>query len=126
MIVQNKKRPGGLFKGKPGEGLNGKWYDPFGKSIVFDHLDLDYSARFWSRSRPKGLREVMIDNIITGEKEGSIGSFVSPDGILESDREKLSAYRVLAQQMGYEVGKFSFNKRAYTALASIRKVDYLP
>ena len=122
----NQKRPGGTLKGKPVEGLDGKWYDPFGNEIIFDSKDLEYSNRFWSHSKPLGLKEVMIEDIITGEKSGSIGSFVSSDGILEDDREKLSAYKVLAQQIGYEVGQFSFNDGAYTALAPIRKSNYLP
>lgn len=83
--------------------------------------DKKYAKRFWDR-QPPGMREVIEGNIRKGVAEsGRIGCFVSPRGPDEKDREKLSAYRLLAEKMGYEVGSYSFNKRDYIASAPIKK-----
>ncbi len=120
-----QKRPGGPLKGKPVEGLDERWYDPFGKPIKFEERDLIYAKRFWSHNQPRGLREVMIENVLDSEKHGFLGCFVSSEGIDETNKEKLSAYRVLAQQMGYKLGKFIFNRPSFVAMAHITKSEYL-
>ncbi len=54
------------------------------------------------------------------ERDGLIGVFVNLDGINEQDREKLSAYRQLARELGYEVGEFRRTPSG-TALMPLRK-----
>ncbi len=121
------KRPGGPLKGKPVVGLDGRrWYDPFGEEIVFDPKDLEYSKRFWSHNQPPEQRETMIENVLRAGETGFIGMSVDPTGITGAHREKLSALRVLARQMGYNVKQFIFDPRSYTAIASIKKAGYLP
>jgi len=80
-----------------------------------------YASKFWNQHQTRGLRENMIENIKTAEKGGSFSLFVSPIGITKTDKEKLSAYRVLADEIGYKIGGFKFNKKSYTAQASIKK-----
>lgn len=128
------KRPGGPLRQKS-VSTEGVEYDPFHPPKLFQKpdgtqklrggkkLDKDevYAARFWEE-KPEELREVMIDNICqAAEKEGFIGSFVDPSGITEKDKEKLSAYRQLARELGYEVGEFKFYPKAHTARAPIYK-----
>ena len=136
----NPRRPGGEYKPKPLE-IGGVFYDglyppkiirrPDGSEVPIggqrldkDQVDQIYAERFWQSSRVvKGTREVMIDNIHRATEQGSLGSFVDPNGITEQDKEKLSAYRQLAKELGYEVGDFKFDKAAHTALAPIHKAS---
>ena len=39
----------------------------------------------------------------------------------EEDKQKLSAYRVLARELGFEIGGFQFNERSHNVMATIRK-----
>lgn len=144
------KRPGGELHIRPIV-IDGTVYDPYGApKLVSDadgnlsyvggkplesadtttpteetppDKDEEYARRFWERGRPEGLREVMTDIVrkAAEQENGSIGSFVSPEGIDEKDREKLSAYRQLARSLGYEVGQYVFSPDGYTAQASIKK-----
>jgi len=83
--------------------------------------DLPYAERFWQR-QPEGMREVMIENINEyALVSGLLTSFVNINGIDEKDREKLSAYRALARELGYEVGEYVFYPRDGIAAAPIRK-----
>jgi len=81
--------------------------------------DIIYAARFWARGQPSGYLKVMKEYIENAKDMLHI--FVSPEGIKEDDKEKLAAYRVLASQMGYEVGEYKFDKQTYIASAPIRK-----
>src|SRR3989339_183899 len=125
------KRPGGPLVGKPVQGLDGQWYNQFGEKIEDTrrdqprNKDADYAQRFWDKGQPKGFREVMIGNlhnsIKEGENEGVFRCSVSPQGINDTDKEKLSAYRVLANELGYDMGPYQFNANSYIASAKIIK-----
>jgi len=132
--AENKpKLPGGAARAKPLE-INGQFYDPYhppklvrktdgteeyvgGKTIDRDTI---YANRFWDR-QPKGMKEVMIQELhkAAADPRGKIGSFVNPSGMDERDKEKLSAYRQLGKELGYEIGKYHFNPKVHTAEASI-------
>lgn len=128
-----RRLPGGPYIPKPFV-MDGKMYEPHhppqlrkgkdgkveavgGKQVKPDEM---YAQRFWDR-QPPGMREVMIENIHSAAEKGSIGSFTDPKGISETDREKLSAYRLLAEELGYEVGSYVRNPKTYTASAPIKK-----
>jgi len=78
---------------------------------------------FWSRDQPRGKREAIIDNIISASETGLIGCFVNSGGITDYDKERLSAYRILAKQMGYEIGEYKFNPRSGNVTAPIRRQE---
>ena len=123
MTIEKPKRPGGELYGRPVQGHDGKWYDKFGQEISEQKArDTEYADRFWKR-QPPGMRDSMTDNIHRAAQETPpmIGSFVDPAGMTEEDKEKLSAYRLLAEELGYEVGQYVFNASAYTARAEIKK-----
>jgi hypothetical protein len=83
--------------------------------------DKEYARRYWIR-QPPGMREVMERNIKkSATEEGVIYHFVDPQGIKEDDKEKLSAFRILARQMGYDIGQYHFDKHAHVASAKVRK-----
>lgn len=113
------KRPGGPLQGKIIQGPDGKWYNEFGEQASKDDI---YSHLFWSRKQPPNLREAMMQNILSASQTGTFGVFVNPSGMTEEDKEKLSAYRVLARELGFEIGEFQFNKRSHNALATIKKM----
>ncbi len=81
--------------------------------------DVAHATRFWLR-QPKGVREAMEQSIRAAVGVGTLSLFIDPSGITNSDRDRLSAYRVLAQELGYEVGDFVINHSAHTATAPIR------
>jgi len=129
------KLPGGEYKPKPIE-INGVLYDGFhppkeiqrpdgtvayigGRKLDRDQV---YAERFWQK-QPKGKREVMIENIPRMADNGFVTSFVSQNGLSEEDREKLSAMRVLAKELGYDVGQFTFDSKTHIAKAPISKVS---
>ena len=121
--MERPKRPGGPLQGRPSEGLDKKWRDKFGELLTPEKAwDMEYAARFWQH-QPEGMREAMMSNIESAAKQNppQIGYFVDPSGITEKDKERLSAYRVLAEEMGYEVGQYVFNKQSHAALAPIHK-----
>ncbi len=83
--------------------------------------DKEYARRYWIR-QPPGMREVMERYIQKCASEGiPLRHFVGAEGIAEDDKEKLSAFRVLARQMGHEIGQYSFDKSSHVATAEIRK-----
>jgi len=127
------KRPGGPLQGKPVEGLNGQWYNQFGEKIedprknqLYDK-DVDYAQKFWSKGQPEGLREAMIESIQNsikdGENEGVFSIFVNQQGLDENDKMKMSAYRQLAKENGYEISQFQFNAKTHNARAKITKIE---
>lgn len=116
-------RPGGPLYGQPVQSVDGVWYDQFGKPFESDRQrDLNYASRFWRR-QPPGMKNTMEENIRQAEKAGTFNVFVDRSGITEYDKEKLSAYRELAQQMGYKIGQFQYNERAWTVSAPIEKSE---
>jgi len=86
-------------------------------------LDKDkvYAERFWERNKVQGLKDAMVENIRHAAERGQFSIFVSPDGISEDDKEKLSAYRQIARELGYEMGAYIFNKDTYGATAPLTK-----
>lgn len=111
---------GGELKGKPIQGPDGQWRDKFGEKISADEA---YASVFWEK-QPKGKREVMMGSIRRAAEKGEISELIPPEGIVDSYyKEKLSAYRLLAREMGYEIGKFIFKKQAGTAIAPIKKIE---
>lgn len=121
-----RKMPGSNLKGKPVQGLEGAWHDRHGKRIRFQEKDLTYSGKFWEKKSgglKKDLKQAMMTNIEKAGKEGELHLFVGQKGIALDDKEKLSAYRVLAQQMGYEISEYKYNKGADTVTAKIRKKE---
>jgi len=84
--------------------------------------DLIYAERFWEK-KPPGMLETLTENLKTAAKLGWFGFFVSPSGINESDKARLSAYREFARGMGYEIGEFTFNPNTYVAKAPMKKIE---
>jgi len=122
-------RPGGELKGVPVQGLDGQWYDIYGKKISKDKA---FANLFWKKQEQKfknekfvkQLKETMEENIETGYKNsGKLGSFVDPKGITQEDKEKLSAYRLLAEELGYQVGEYKFDSNSFIASAKIDKTN---
>ena len=85
-----------------------------------DKLDREYAARFWKR-QPEGMREVFQRTIESAAQLGRLSIFVTSTGLTEQDREKLSALRALAQELGYTVGQFVLDRKTHTASASITR-----
>jgi hypothetical protein len=123
--------------------INGKFYDPFsrlqttqgasGETIVVAGRELErdeaYSMMFWASGKPKGLREAMETNIRLAAPNGKFFSFASATekagGGYELDqesKERLSAYRKLAEQLGFGIGTYKFHKRAGTVEAEITNI----
>jgi len=135
------KRPGGVVHAKPIE-INNIFYDPLippklhqsadgsqeykgGKVISKDEA---YSMMFWAKDQPKGLRKAMIINLESAAESGTFSSFVGVDNsdsdkiqFDQKSKEKLSAYRIMAEEKGYTIGSFRYIKRAGTAQAKIEK-----
>lgn len=124
MSLEKRRLPGGPLQGRAAQGQDKKWRDQFGEALDSNKAqDMDYAARFWTRSQPTGMRENMMTIIESSANQDppQLASFIDPSGITEKDKEKLSAYRVLAEEIGYEVGPYVLNKRSHTALAPLRK-----
>lgn len=122
MINSRSNRPGGPLVGKPIQGSDGRWYNQFKEEIKFDPKNVKFSDLFWSRNQPTAKREAMMDNIISASGNGLLALIVDHGGITDMDKERLSAYRVLAKQMGYEVGLYRFNPASGNVTALICKV----
>lgn len=121
-----RKRPGGPLFQKPHQKDDGGWVH-MGEEISEQKAkDISYSMDFWrGKNDPKferDLREAMIGSLKTAFENQRLSIFVSPEGITERDKEKISAYRVLAEEVGYKIGKFSFNKDAHVASGPIEKI----
>ncbi len=132
--------PGGPLRTKPIE-INGKYFDPLnapkliktadGKQEYQGGRELDkdlaYSMKFWSQARPDGLREAMQQSIMTSVKKGTFSNFAGvEEGTNELDevtKEKLAAYRKLAEEMGYTIGSFKLNEDSGTVTAVITKTQ---
>ena len=83
--------------------------------------DAEWAAKFWEK-QPRGMRSVMLENIANAVQQGpEISFFVDKDGITDDDRRRLSAYRQLAKENGYEIGEYRLNRDSWTVTAEIRK-----
>ena len=140
--LPEQKRPGGPVNFKP-IAIGDVFYHPDfppkiytsesgeteyrgGKTISRDEA---YSIMFWQQHQPDGLKEAMIENIQNAIKLGEIGHFVAATktnkgfDIEQSDKEKLSAYRILAKEIGYEIGPYKVNERSGNVTAKIKKIE---
>lgn len=137
------KLPGQPLEQAPIE-IDGRFYDPFnppkqyygkegqmlfkgGEEITRDEA---YSKMFWRhKGHVKGLREAMIDSLKSSISEGIIGVFVGVEErdykteLIQESREKLSAYRVLAKELGYEIGPYTFHKDSGSVVAKMTKTN---
>ena len=123
--MPRRKRPGGALRGKPVQGPKGEWYNALGERINYS-VDLAYSRAFWKSFKHKavaqGRYKIMRETIQNdAEKHGQIAILVGPQ-ITEESKAEMSAYRVLAKKMGYQIGLFTHHKRAHTATAPIKKI----
>ena len=86
--------------------------------------DAAYAGRFWNRNQNiVGLKDVMAQSLqgAIEKRDRLFYVLVNVSGLTEQDKEKLSAYRVLAGEIGIELGPFRLNKRSGTAVAEILK-----
>src|SRR3989338_545484 len=139
--TQGEKRPEGEMVGNPKKDSDGQWYNKFVEKISQDDA---YSDLFWEKQKKLGNKPELIekqkavmagiikDAIKPGETVGKFGHAVEQvggmtqeleKGIPESDKEKLSAYRVLAKELGYEIGLFQKNPKNWTVTAEIKKLS---
>jgi hypothetical protein len=135
-----KPLPGAPLRMKPVE-INGKYYDPLyppklskdvnGREEYVGGQEIDkdtaYSMRFWSQNRPRGLRDVMRETIDNAAQTGSFSMFAGAvkgtNELDEASKEKLSAHRIIAKEMGYSIGGFKLNENAGTVVAPITKIQ---
>lgn len=85
--------------------------------------DLKYAAMFWE-NQPEGMLKAMSENIKKASLEGQIHSFAPMTGLDEKSKKKMSAYRLLADAIGYEIGEYSLNRNHGTVTASIKKREF--
>jgi hypothetical protein len=120
--IEKAKLPGGELKGKLTQGSDKEWSDQFGARIPKDKArDLEYAARFWRGERPSQLRETMKKIIESAYAQGQFAYAVDSNGLSETDKEKLSAYRVLANELGYNIGPYELHKTSWTVTSPITK-----
>jgi hypothetical protein len=100
--------------------------------------DESYAREFWQK-QPEGMKEAMQENIKSFISEGVFHSFVEPANgksfdesnkdqngkqqLDEKSKQSLSAYRLLAEEMGYEIGSYILKENAKTVEATITKTN---
>ncbi len=92
--------------------------------------DVAYAMRYWEKRTDPNTRKTMEEILTTALSKGAfhIAVYISPnpaDGISEKDKEKLSAYRLLADEMGYELGPFVLQRDAGNVRSDIRKKRHI-
>jgi hypothetical protein len=143
---EGRNRPGGPLRMRPVE-IQGKYYDPYHPPKLYQTpegkqeyrggkaLDKDeaYSMMFWVKDKPEGLKEAMASSVEIAVGSGEFSSFVGatkgPDGKFELEqdsKEKLSAYRLIAREKGYQIGSFKYHENAGTVTAPIAKLEPNP
>ena len=80
--------------------------------------DKQFADEFFLNS-PSGMKQVMIKIIEKSVLTGRIAMAANMGKFTDKDKRKLSAYRVLAADMGYTIGKWGLTKSG-TALATIQ------
>lgn len=135
-----KKRPGKELTIKPIE-IDGIFYDPYNPPKLFEdsdgkknykggkEIDRDeaYSMMFWSKERPDDLKDAMKDILNDSLKTGTVSIFAgaeeSENGfeLEQESKEKLSAYRILAKELGYIIGPYKYNEKSGNVQATISK-----
>lgn len=117
--VITKRRPGGPLVERPCfDGGSWRYFDE--RIVNSDEMFADW---FWAKNKKPGMRDIMEGVIESAVTEGRFTSFVDSTGITDDDRAKLSAYRVLAREMGYEIGRYKFNARSHNVSAEIRRME---
>lgn len=81
--------------------------------------DQQYAIAFFM-SQPKGMRQVIENNIRRSAPSGIISIFADMNGLTEQDKQRLSAYRVVASEMGFAIGQWRLNRNSGTCQASIK------
>lgn len=75
-----------------------------------------YAQRYFQKNSPRqkaAIQQLIADNA----KTGVINTFVDMNGMTEEDKEKLSAYIVAGDEIGYEVGPWTYNRSGGTGSA---------
>ena len=109
------------------QGKDGIWRDTEGNPV---DKDLVYAEAFWKMKREQlpgkyfdDFEKIIKEGIeVQARESGTVGSLVSNNGLTEEDKMKLSAVRITAKSMGYEVGEFQYNDKSGTATAPIKKI----
>jgi len=96
-------------------------------SLGAPNKDEAYSKAYWGSLEKKldrkgidSMRQTIREYIEEAVKTTGSISLLVDKTIDEKDKAKMSAYRALAAEMGYEVGQFSVNKNSGTATAEIK------
>lgn len=120
--------------GIPCQDDNGHWWY-LGKPVSEDDVrDLTYAAKYWRKVAHDHLRgdgvdktlkakiKVIVDEIKERAADsGQIGALINPTGLDDKDKQILSAFRVLADRLGYTVGQFTADRSEGTSSAPISK-----
>ncbi|OHA47750.1 MAG: hypothetical protein A2806_01480 [Candidatus Terrybacteria bacterium RIFCSPHIGHO2_01_FULL_48_17] len=131
---QEPKTPGGPVRERPIQ-QDGKWYH-FGEEVSEERAtalnrDHTYARQFWQRMQEEGLSPEQIrnyENALRGQiqnhaEQGLLLENVSAGELADKDKEKLSALRELASEMGYEVGQFRRGEEPGLMRASLHKIE---
>lgn len=78
--------------------------------------DQQYAQR-WLSSRAPGTVQAIKQNIEQAAATGEISLFVDINGITDEDKGRLSAYRVIANQIGFEIGQWRYDRSKGTGSA---------
>ena len=70
---------------------------------------------------PKGMLDTMQGIIRKSVAKGTIGMFADMSGYTDSDKNKLSAYRVVASDMSITIGQWVLNRETGVARASVTR-----
>jgi uncharacterized membrane-anchored protein len=102
--------------------------------------DAEYAERYWQYMRDtykfknqeayekfvqstKEQMKYQLEKSVDSESgEGTFNLMVDSSGITEHDKQRISAFRVIAREMGYGIEKFSFNENSGTATAPIKRL----
>jgi len=125
--------------------INGIFYDPENPPKLYQdekgnkeyrggkeiNRDDAYSIMFWNKERSKGLKDAMKGILEDASKQGYFSITVGElkkdkDGNYElgqENKEKLAAYRVLAREMGYDIGTYEYKEKAWVVKATMTKIN---
>ncbi len=94
--------------------------------------DAVYAEKYWEGFIARGKKPELIEKLkqvarevilnAAQSEEKIVGVFLGKEGLDEDTKGHISAYRVIAQEMGYEIGQFKVNKSSGTATGMIRKL----
>ena len=128
------QRPGGVSRSveRPSEQQDGSWANAAGEKFTKDQA---YAWEFWDSFWAQGKdiephKEAMRESITKAAEtidpstgEGELGILSGGGAEIDSySKQKISAYRELAREMGYEVGQLKLNQRSGTITGTIKKL----